>query len=67
MGIIDKIIRLTGKLYSDNTLFRLGNIETDEITDNTGVRQECVMSPTLFNISLEEYLELLIRIRKTEV
>lgn len=47
----DKIVRIIGELYNDNTMkFKLGYIKTDKITDNTGVRQGCIMLPTLFNI-----------------
>ncbi|CAF2076495.1 unnamed protein product, partial [Rotaria magnacalcarata] len=49
-------------MYTENKIkFKLGNIETEWVENNVGVRQGCVISPTLFNIFMEE---LIARIRR---
>ena len=56
-----KIVKVIENYYRNNEVkFTLGSIQTGWMTNNVGVRQGCVMSPTLFNIYLEE---LLVRIR----
>ena len=58
-----KVVEVIKQLYKDNEAqFTLGNVTTGWLENNMGVRQGCVMSPTLFNIYLEE---LLTRIRKS--
>ena len=48
------------KMYGDNEVkLTIGDYSTGWMWNNIGVRQGCVMSPTLFNI----YIELLARIR----
>lgn len=60
-----KVIKIINELYIDNILkFRLGNVETGVLKNDTGVRQGCVISPTLLSIYMKE---LVIRIRKAGV
>ena len=52
-------------MYKDNIMkFRLGDVETGWMNNKTGVQQGCMMSPTLFNIYIEEMIT---RIRKAEI
>ena len=63
IGVDEKIIEVIKQMYIENKMkFTLGNVSTAWLENNVGVRQGCVMSPTLFNIYLEE---LLVRIRKS--
>ena len=65
IGISEKILNVIKALYTDNNMiFKMGNVKTDWINNNTGVRQGCMMSPTLFNLYIEE---LFVRIRKAEI
>ena len=63
IGLDGKIIKIIEQLYTENEVkFTLGEISTEWIKKNdVGVRQGCVLSPTLFNCYLEE---LITRIRK---
>lgn len=64
IGVDEKIVEVIENLYNDNKVqFTLGDITTDWLQNNIGVRQGCVMSPILFNLYLEE---LLVRIRKSK-
>ncbi len=64
IGVDETIIRIIEDLYTENKVqFTLGNIATGWMENNVGVRQGFVMSPTLFNIFLEEVL---VRIRKSK-
>ena len=64
IGIEDRVVQVIRKMYEDNEVnFTLGDISTGWMGNNVGVRQGCVMSPTLFNLYIEE---LLVRIRKSE-
>ena len=65
IGICEKIINIIKSMYTNNKMkFKLGNVETEWIENNTGVRQGCIMSPTLFNLYIEE---LSVRIRKAKI
>ena len=65
IGTDEKIINILKDMYKDNKMkFRLGEIETEWMDNNSGVRQGCMVSPTLFNIYIEE---LFVRIRKLGV
>ena len=62
IGVDARIVRSIRSLYESNEVkFTLGNVTTGWMENNIGVRQGCVISPTLFNIYIEE---LLVRIRK---
>lgn len=65
IGIDDKVRTVLKSMYNNNrVIFTLGRINSDWVKNNVGVRQGCVMSPTLFNIYLEE---LFVRIRKADI
>lgn len=65
IGVEERVIEVLKSMYENNRVqFTLGNISTKWIENNTGVRQGCVISPTLFNIYLEE---LIWRIRKADI
>ena len=58
-----KVVQVIRKLYENKEVkFTLGDIGTGWLRNNIGVRQRCVISPTLFNIYREE---LIVRIRMT--
>ncbi len=64
IGVDAKLVKVIRSFYEDNEVkFSLGDVDTGWMENNVGVRQGCVMSPTLFNIYLEE---LIVRIRKSE-
>ena len=65
IGMNEKIRNIITEMYTGNRMkFRLGEMETKWIDNNTEVQQGCIMSPTLFNLYIEE---LIIRIRKLEI
>ena len=58
-----KVVQVIRKLYEDSEVeFTLGDVSTGWLRNNIGVRQGCVISPTLFNICINE---LIVRIRMT--
>ena len=62
-GVDRKVVQVIRKVYEDNEVrFTLGDVSTGWLRNNIGVRQGCVISPTLFNIYIEE---LIVRIRMT--
>ena len=57
IGMDCKVVKVLEDFYKNNEVkFTLGTVNTGWIKNNVGVRQGCVMSPTLFNIYLEELL-----------
>ena len=64
IGVDSKVVRMISKMYEGNKVkFTIGDISTNWLENNIGVRQGCVISPTLFNLYIEE---LIVRIRKSE-
>ena len=56
-GISDKLLRLLRELHSDNTaVVKAYNRFSKKFTTNNGVRQGCVIAPTLFNIFLDHVI-----------
>ena len=56
-GIHQDITELIRKMYEGTRMkFTLGQISTQWIQNNRGVKQGCVMSPLLFNTYIEELL-----------
>ena len=59
----ENIVWVLKNLYTDNMVkFTLGNNTTKWMKNNVGVRQGCIISPTLFNFYIEE---LIVRIRNS--
>ena len=47
-GVDRRVVLVIRKMYEDNEVkFTMGGINTGWMRNNIGVRQECVMSPTL--------------------
>ena len=56
-GVDREVVQVIRKLYEDNEVkFTIGDVSTGWLKNNIGVRQGCVISPTLFNIYVEELL-----------
>ena len=62
IGLSDKIVNIVRSMYVDTKAkYRLGDIETDWVKSERGVRQGCILSPTLFSLYTEE---LAVRLRR---
>ena len=65
IGMPSKVVNIIRSLYlATKAIYVLGDIETEWADIHNGVRQGCVMSPTLFNLYTEE---LATRIRRSEM
>ncbi len=49
VGLSEKIV----KIMDTRAKYRLGELETEWVRSERGVRQECILSPTLFNLYTE--------------
>ena len=55
LGIRGKIFNVIESMYkNDQSCIQIGNKRTDFFPVNMGVKQGCILSPTLFNISLSD-------------
>ena len=55
IGLSAKITNIVRSMYVDTRAkYRLGDIETDWVKSERGVRQGCILSPTLFSLYTEE-------------
>ena len=62
VGLSEKIVNIIRSMYEDTKAkYRLGNIETEWVRSERGVRQGCILSPTLFSLYTEE---LAVRMRR---
>ena len=65
VGLNPKIINILKSLYSDTKAkYSLGGIESDWVESKRGVRQGCILSPTLFAMFMEELTQ---RMKKLDV
>ena len=65
VGLPAKVVNMIKSLYLDTrATYMLGEFETDWVDIENGVRQGCVMSPTLFNLYTEE---LAVRIKQANM
>ena len=65
VGLPAKVVNIIKSLYLDTrATYMLGEFETDWVDIENGVRQGCVMSPTLFNLYTEE---LAVRIKQANM
>ena len=54
-GMSEKVVRIIESMYENTKAkYSLGDIETDWVSSNRGVRQGCILSPILFAIYTEE-------------
>ena len=62
VGLSRKIVNIVRSMYENTRAkYRLGNIETEWVRSERGVRQGCILSPTLFSLYTEE---LAVRMRR---
>ena len=62
VGLSEKIVNIVKSMYVDTKArYRLGSLETDWVKSERGVRQGCILSPTLFSLYTEE---LSVRVRR---
>ena len=55
VGLKSKVIKAIKSLYNESrTTFKIGNIVTDWVESNRGVKQGCVLSPLIFALFMEE-------------
>ena len=56
-GYPPHLVNAIKSLYHATRIINTGNKRTDEIKINQGVRQGCSLSPTLFNIHIDDVLK----------
>ena len=62
VGLSEKIVNIIKSMYvGTRAIYRLGNLETEWVKSERGVRQGCILSPTLFSLYTEE---LAVRMRR---
>ena len=55
IGLSNKVVNVIRSMYENTRAkYRLGSIETDWVLSERGVRQGCILSPTLFSLYTEE-------------
>ena len=65
VGLSSKIVNIVKSMYVETKArYTLGSIETDWVKSKRGVRQGCILSPTLFSLYTEE---LAARLRRMNV
>ena len=64
VSLSEKVVNIVRSMYVDTRAkYKLGNLETDWVMSERGVRQGCILSPTLFSLYTEE---LAVRMKKNE-
>ena len=64
-GMSEKIVRIIESMYENTRAkYALGDIETEWVCSNRGVRQGCILSPVLFAMYTEE---LAVRVKEREL
>ena len=55
-GMSEKVVRIIESMYvNTKARYTLGDIETEWVLSNRGVRQGCILSPVLFAMYTEEF------------
>jgi hypothetical protein len=64
-GIEEKVWRLLKEMYSTvNNKVVLGDLESEWFNQDNGVKQGCILSPSLFSVMIKDLTDILILLPK---